>query len=463
MATALLLQYSTALSATSWHVNGQFSLNCQLPEMQWLAKKTDEIGLEGIEVKISAKARYSPTWTKWSTVSTKADGSFSLDIDKPNSVRKFKIQFRFKNDDLEIRHGNSGSSTTKVKWYTAYERDKWWDPGTIDLPTFYFRSGAGYDRGDWEVRRHAEIWAVATLGMQCLERLGSRYAFSSKLKIKYPHDDESPLWDVTSSYANPINGVIYLYKNGSDDHFNVESIFHEMGHMWLYQNNADFGGSETALVAALLLTHETHGFQDAPVAFNEGFAQFFADHLMAGTFPPGRIVSLTEGSESPDPDEVHSSPHPYNRDQLNEGVGAPGSAGSDVISSLSLMETHDAGWWSFLNILTTDTRLYSFERPAATSEWDDRYIWQQYGITASFDLECTESTKQGLQDVLRTMQSKSSAGYGKDINTADMDIDSFLDRLGAIMNVPESTLDGYRTLADPASSKEPYEVWGCGE
>jgi hypothetical protein len=483
--TALIIPvsiYAKDHKNVKWTIKGKFGLYYQLPELQYAMAMGKPFPLKGIQVRVSAAEKGIGVWNSWPDVTTNSDGSFTVTNDKNQWQRKFKVEFRFHSDELEIRHENSTAElfSKDAKWYTAYDKGDFFEAGTIDLEHFIFRDNAFEDMGEWEPRRHAEIWIVAKASIDYLKSYGSAYAYTKQVKIKYPHDDAAikidGLFDkdVTSSYANPLNGVIYLYKSETEDHFDVHSIYHEMMHIWAYEHNASMNGGETALIKAIVAQHESHGFTTNKVSFHEGFAEYAADELCLALFPSCNCATVpssgTSGSTTTAWEEgthYHSVRLPFNRDQLNEGVNQPGNNGSSKLTSLSKMQTHDAGWWSFLHILTTEgleaknfsrsIKNTSTESSASTFKCTSCFIGTEYGAHQTGG--CTLSRRITFKDVLRTFISDESAGYSKNLNSDDMYIDKFLKRLKAIQGISTKDIDTYYKLSDPADKTQPFEAW----
>jgi len=361
----------------------------------------------------------------WGTVYTNANGEFQISKSKNRDPRRFKIELKFQNDDLEIRHEHSTSSLQKCKWYLAYEKVEDQSPGTSNLGTFMFRPDGYNDMGENEPRSHADIWTLARLAMSELRSYGSSYGFSSKLK--YPHD----VSHVTASYANPYTNVVYILPTG----FDAKTILHEMMHSWSYRQGS---GEEILLETLLANDYDTHGFTNTPTAFLEGFAEYAAEELMQVLFGTHKIL-------------------PFNRSYLNDGVDWSGHTG-DVLSNLAKMGRHDAGWLSMLRIMTADDLLY-LDLLEKGESWFWAYVHEvPYLLTKSNAI--VDPPDLTFKDVLRVFQSKPSAGYDDPIKYRHITVPNFLERAkGILSNLNSTQAAGLKELWDPASTEQPSDVF----
>jgi hypothetical protein len=271
------------MAKTTWTVKGKIAVAHQLAEL--IDKFDGESPLKGIEVKISAKAKVPiigwGTWNSWGTVRTNSKGEFSISKSKNHDLRRFKIEVKFQDDDLAVRHEHATSSLTKVKWYTIIEESsKEHKAGTVDFNQRTFKSGGKHDRGDFEARRHADIWVLYQMVIDHVAAMGSDFAFTTQVKVKYPHNGITGD-AVEAPYANPTTKVIYIVKNSRGDYFNTDTLLHELGHIYAYNHVS----GEICLTEGLLMDGSTHGLvDDHCVAFHEGFAQYWSDKLREELF-----------------------------------------------------------------------------------------------------------------------------------------------------------------------------------
>lgn len=457
----------------TWKIRGKFVIRHQIPELQDMYGDAGGAILHGITVKISAKEKGIGIWNEWGEVKTGPEGKFSLTMEKDATQRAFKIEFKFDNPDLlEIRHEESTDPLQKkVKWYTAYNKDEWHSAGTLDVGDLIFRDGGHEDMGSWEPRRHAEIWVVARSVIDYVNGLGSKYEFTSQLKIKYPNTSGP----ATSSYANPANKVVYIYrmdglpKDGvirdSDHFFDIPTIIHEIMHIWAYQHSK----GEMELAEALFEHQATHGFEPAlseswwtdflesvlgrgkltweAVAWQEGFAEYAADKLLEELYNYPKVL-------------------PYNRPQLLEGVGIPGCPGSDVIDNLNKIQNHDAGWWQVFHILSFPG-IGAIELTRSPSQTNDAkelcnstrtnlYAYYAYGAHQTGGCAAPDIT---FKDILEVCLASPSDGYDSDIGKDDMTIENYLTRAKKILHLSSTDKEIFKDLCDPVGSMQPHAAW----
>jgi hypothetical protein len=70
------------------------------------------------------------------------------------------------------------------------------------------QAGGKHDLGEFEPRRHADIWKLMQMAMRRLKDMGSEFEFTTQVKIKYPHDSAVVKDDI--AYANPTTKVVYI-------------------------------------------------------------------------------------------------------------------------------------------------------------------------------------------------------------------------------------------------------------
>ena len=224
--------------------------------------------LVGVSVQVAATTFSWGAFTVWDTVETDHTGRFVFTERKSCADRRFRVWAKFDNADLQVMNGDGG------EWMLL--RD---DPSagftrhrpSIDLGTFTYQYGAAGLFGSPRTVRRAIAWSVATRLMDWLEARDPWLAFGRKLHIKYPANTASK-----SSWA--AIDTVYIHGNDRDDHWDVLTLMHEIGHIWNYDHNSGV----TNWLSAVLWDFSTHGAQEHPsIAFHEGFAEFFAEEMLA--------------------------------------------------------------------------------------------------------------------------------------------------------------------------------------
>ncbi len=420
-----------------WTVSGTLRVEyARLAEMA--AREGGTAPLANVRVKVSARSKVLGvwgTWNKWEKTRGDGDGRFTVGKRKNCGDRQFKVEVKFEDDDLEIRHETATSSLTKVKWYEAVQdadNGRVRTSSTVNLGTLTFRPGGGAELGDFEARRHAELWGLYHLVFDHLAAKGPKFAFKSRVKIKYPHNSLLAPDAVEASYVNPTTEVMYIYRSrdGSEDHFTVETLLHELGHRWAFER---FRG-ELCLTLDLITSGDTHDLADDPcVAFHEGFAKYFQQQLENELF-----------GEAPD--------LPYNRARLDAGVGFPPTA----LTSIDLLQRFDEGWWTVLTSITLPAiHRYDYgtaDRAVGTGRIAERTLVPRFCSPPSIS----------FKNLLRVFEPKSSAGYPEYLDRGDTTLDGFLTRADAILgSMDADDRNLFMVLADPASSLQPADLL-CG-
>jgi hypothetical protein len=284
----IFLAAATAAKADcTWKVSGTVKVQSQ--EQELIDKFGAQIPLKGIQVKVSGAT--IGWFDSWGTVTTDANGKFTLTKQKSCEDRKLKIEVKFQNDNLEIRHEHATTDLlTNVKWYTIVEdSERRREAGTIQIVPTVFDAGKNHDLNDSEARSHADIWVMANALRDHLASYGSSFKFTKQSVIKYPHNGIASD-NVESSYCNPITQVVYIYKSndGTEDHLNVQTVYHEMMHSWAFQHTS----GELDLATNLIFTGSTHCANEKEhISFNEAFAEFAMERLYEEIYGQWKLVS----------------------------------------------------------------------------------------------------------------------------------------------------------------------------
>jgi hypothetical protein len=424
---AVLMHNSPAQAKDcDWKVSGKISSLNLLSELK--TKFGSKSYLENLEVKVSAKEKVLGiwgTWNAWNMVRSNSSGSFTASNNKNCDERRFKVEVRFNDDDLEIHWEKSTQILNKdVKWYTVHDETSGeHSASVVNLGEFTFGTNK-LDLNDYDAHHHADIWQAYHMAIDHFKGMSPELSFKNKIKVKYPHDS-AIVGSNEASYANPITKHIYIHKDSDSDHFDLGTMYHELFHIWVYDH---FSG-EGCLTESLVITGNTHGIVNDPcVAFNEGAAEWGSEQLEQALF------DITP--------------------ELPRSRQALKSAGA---TNLGLVQRFDDGWQSLLSIITLpDLNKYNFNGSST-------YI----GLLSPAPSNCS-TPSNGFRKVLRVFLENPDVGYPKLLSKAETTIESFLTRADAILtNFGTASVSDllmrnlYRDLADTSKTTQPSSVL-CG-
>jgi len=455
-----------------WGVRGTLAVHHGLEVLQ---EQLGKSWLAGVKVRVSGATPLLNgwgTWNAWPPVTTDAYGRFAVRQAKGCGRRRIKLEIKFQDDDLEIRHRTSTNSLTKVKWQ---ELDRYaGEGGLIIVDDFEIGRPAGTPgvlaKEPAGALAHADIWVLYKKIISLMKARGSVFEFKKQVKIKYPHDGVAPD-ERESSYANPENGVIYITDKGSFENFTADTLVHELGHIWSYQHSADsynisipiMGVKRPSCLTLGFLRgvkFQTHGLvADRCVAFYEGFAEFFKDHVLFSMFKNSYQKC---GNECP-----QKRPVPFSRAYLGFGPWTGGAR--EPIINIELLQRHDMGWYSALHALTDTMRgRHVLGAPYSGSGTPTRFAAYSRSTGCSGGIGPVVS----FWDVLRSFSPGSGYPFFRPIRLADERVnpalqqfndtrlDNFLQRLGAVTGKLNATeITSMRRLIDPAESIEAWDVF----
>ena len=398
-----------------WTVTGQ--LVVRNPTVAGLA---DGDPVEGVQVKVSGKA--SVGWyNEWETVTTDADGEFSVSHTECND-RSVKVEARFESDDDDLYVTGPGSHS----WYQLHETGLN-APSEIELAVEPFGGESG-EQSITQARTDAQTWIVYREALDRLADVG-----------------QPSLLDVTvhnpatlapnGSWADPILHDIHIEPARTAS---IDTMLHELGHIWAYPREIGEGCLTSAVMPPPFGdgSFSTHDQVENPcVAFNEGFADFFSNKLEQDMNTEGLIASM----ESPD------TTTPMNRATLN----------ANGLVSLSSVATNELGWDQVFRVLTSPDITRDLFGPG----FGNPGLVSTYGGPP-----CTGAGMPvglgDLSDALRVI------GYsGDQIDLQDSDdpsvaevFDRAADRLAGF---DENDAIAYLNAVDPTLESEPHDAYGC--
>ncbi len=454
------------MAKQTWTLEGRITFRPQFAETRDVYGS--EVALPGVRVQVSAKeTKLDPTWNEWADVFVNAEGRFRCKVEKDKTPRYFRVRVMFKDDHLKLYPPSTGllsqlteavtgckivtdlaedalemvlGQTTRlaydVKWNTVVlDKDKSdrRGPGIVDFKDLCFESGGKHDLGDRTARRHADIWWLAKRMMSQLRSIGC--GFVEKRPPAVIHPFQNPLIGdrVEASYTNVQTDVIHLIENSRSDHFNAESLAHELMHALIFQHST----GEKGLAWQLLVHGTTHdGRQDKRwVAFHEALAEWSSNLLYSEIYERPATVDAGSGNET-----VDNRARPFSRRFLRD----------QGIKTLSDLDHYEIGWIGiFTALVSRDLELLDPDDPGIWARFPGSSMWSAGSLRGTGDTP-------GLADVLGALQAHPAQGYPKQIGSAEMTRVDFLKRmLATSSSMNEARRDRINTLLNPSPSHTP--------
>ena len=255
--------------------------------------------------------------------------------------------------------------------------------------------------------------------MRELERRDSWFAFKKKITIVYPAKVISK-----TPYANGVTRCAYIHKNTRDTWWSLETVIHEVMHLWNYDHNT---GTSNWLQA--VCDGNTHSFQEKPaIAFHEGFAEYAMDDLLHEIWGLNRV-------------------EPFNRHSVRNRSG-------QALTNLKVVEGSDEGVTNALHTLTTpDIYTRTFGTRTSTTPRGSRA-----GTTTTTGRNCPRSPNLDLWDVLKVFKPAPRSGWKTawQVGRPSYGIVRFFKRAADVLPSFGSQAERlYLALIDPDSNVEP--------
>lgn len=380
----------------------------------------DRDPIAGVKVKVSG-ASVGKLYNSWGTDVTNANGEFSVS-ETAGAEHDVKVEVKFKSDDGDLRVKGPASPT----WYEIYETVDKIEPSDVDLNGEPF--GSGYGSGDaatTQGRIDAQTWIVHRKALDYLDDIG-RSALNDTV-VNNPASLAAG-----DSWADPILHDIHIIPR---DTYSLDTMLHELGHTWAYPRER----GEDCLIGGLPDTHEQ--FENPCVAFNEGFAEFFADKLERELNAEGLISSSTPSVE------------PWKRAELISCSMCDSAGLPRGLVSFNSLEQSEYGWQQVFRVLaSSDLSRQIFGDGTGGNGYVGSYMTPGCsGMPIGQD---------DLDDVLYAFGTDSDKLDVQD--PSDPSVADFLDRAEDRL----STFDDWDEIAyldtlDPTSDSEPHEAYGC--
>ena len=269
---------SSTTSSCTWTVKGR--LYVRDPTLNGISSGEP---LVGVAVKVSGAdsvGTVADAFGKWETVYTDSDGEFSVTHTECNK-RRVRVEAKFESASGDLRVLGPSSP----EWYVIKDTNNLVDASTIDLKGEPFRGETG-DQDTDQARTDAQTWVLYRKAIDYVTSLG--YPFLNDVTV----DNPAAVTVNDNSWTDPVFHGIHITPKATNDRWNM---LHELGHAWAYPR--EFG--EECLIAGAFGTDTSHGLREQPcVAFNEGFANFFASKLDE-EMTAAKLLTSTPASSAP--------------------------------------------------------------------------------------------------------------------------------------------------------------------
>jgi hypothetical protein len=377
--------------------------------------------LDGVEIRVSGASSIGSAlgaFGTWGTTHTDANGEFSvahIECDK----RRVLVEAKFESASGDLRVLGASSP----EWYVLKDTNDLWNPGTVDLKGEPFGGETG-DQATGQARTDAQDWVLYRKALDYAASLG--YPFLNPVTVNNP----ASIHAGDNSWTDTVFHGIHIAPKWTNTRWN---LLHELGHAWAYPRES----GEGCLAGDALGTGSTHSQTEEPcVAFNEGFADFFASKLDDEMTAAG-LISPTTPSWS----------GPYSRSHLvKEGV-----------LNLDDASHNELGFDQAFRVLTHDDIAHSL-----FGDGLGPVFWAlDNGLYAGSNC-ASMAAPQGLDGLATAL---------KVVGSADDEFDAHGDfptihRLFVRADERLSKFDdwdatNYEEIVDPASDTEPHELYAC--
>lgn len=432
------------MARQTWTIRGRLEVDHLLPELEAILGSSSP--LDGITVKVSARSRVLTTWgtwNSWGTVTTGANGSFSVSKERGSDRRQFKVRILFDSDRLRIKEGQETSISlgndgfpldiefdlTDKDWHEVHNDKDGAAPdgrraGLHDLGTIKARPRL--------VREHADLWLLYGMVFDSLADMGPNFAMDRKLVVKYPMGIANNS-AASNSYSNPLNGRLYI-KEGE---FESRTLLHELMHQWAYDRTR----GEDGMAWQLVKHGDTHAPREATtfVPFHEAFADWSAYQLLE-RISDGDLTTFLEGNSQTHPERPHTRAH----------LGAPLGASERFLANVDFTER---GWRSLFTLLV-HPRMHGFDFNQPMDDTTPQYALARRVVAGS----CSELTP-GLtfRKVLAILNTHEDIpGADRKLGNDDLDFDDFLARARRIHDqVTPEIVATLKSCLDPNATDNP--------
>ena len=406
----------TGSSSCTWNVKGR--LYVRNPTLDGVA---DGEPLAGVEIKVSGADSAGSTvnaFGKWDTTYTNADGEFSVTHSECRQ-RRVRVEAKFESASRDLRVLGPSSP----EWYVIKDTNALQDARTIDLKGEPFAGETG-DQATGQARTDAQTWILYRKAIDYVSSLGRPF-----LNDVTVHNPASLHAGSDNSWTDPVLHGIHIAPDNTNSRWNM---LHELGHAWAYPREK---AEDDCLIEGAFGKDNTHSASEARcVAFNEGFANFFASKLDEEMSAAG-IISPSDPSWS----------GPYSRAHLV----------SEGLLSLNDAEHSEYGFEQAFRVLTqADIATELFGDGTGPGTWVSEYTGSDCASPAA------PSGLDGLDTALKVIGTADDQFDIRDNDSPTMA--QLFDRADErLTKFDEWDASYYEQLVDPASDVEPHQLYAC--
>jgi hypothetical protein len=460
----------------TWTLKGRLLVRTQFPQLAASDGLKDSLAgvvpLPGVRVRVRAKETNLDLtgFDEWGEDVTDSSGYFQFSKQKDGSKRFFQVQVMFRDNDLlkiypandgalskafelvtdlipggpvtkvvadltedliEAALGATSRVTFDVDWITVHEDKKNEDKkdnGTVDFGNLIFQSSGKEELGGTIQRRHADIWALSKKLINKLADFGPGLGFFEKkaIAVKYPHKSPFIGDGIEQAYADPLNDVVFLIQNSQRDNFNLETIIHELMHLWTYQHCS----GESGLAWQLIIHGSTHTGRQSKTwtAFHEAWAEFAKTELHRQMFGAG--ATIYGGSQ-------------YQRQPLSRSF-----LKNQGVRTLADMDNFEWGWMSAFNLLVYN-RVTELDMNTG-----DGYA------TPTLTPVMAKQADVAFADLLGVFLPHGAGAFRTEMTSDQMTLPMYLNRLST--SIPDrftaKHVSAYLAILDPARTEQPKDL-----
>jgi hypothetical protein len=250
------------------------------------------------------------------------------------------------------------------------------------------------------------------------------FTFKRQITIAYPAKVVSGV-----SYANGVTRTAYIHKTDKSDQWDVDTVLHEMMHLWNYDHNYGVSNWLQAVCDG-----NTHSFQEKPaIAFHGGFAEYAKDDLLHQVWGLSKM-------------------QPLNRRSLRNGRGQD-------LTSFAVVEGSDDGVTNGLHLLTTPS-IYTRTFGTRTSRTPTGSTAGTLTASQQAGMSCPVSPNITFWDVLRVFKPAPEANWNTawQVGNQSYGLGRFFERAEDILaQLDPDTKTMYLSLLDASATTEPQD------